>query len=145
MEGETSTGSSASAPRGRGRGTALPPLALRRSLLESISSPRTSEVPRERGGRAKKAGGREGGGRGRGRRTAAPSSLPPSADSPEHRVDPSSKNLVVVEEEATSQPTSWGVWPEVQTPGGRLGPRGRSWRCLVVMMRLRGGEGTTVY
>ena len=142
-------GDSASGRRGRGRGTALSPLALRRSLLACMSSPGTSEVPRERGGRAKKAGrgGRAGGGRGRGRRTVAPSSLPPSADSPEHRVDPSPETLVhqpspVVEEEATSQRTSWGAWLEVQTSTGRLGPRGRSWRRLrgtwIVMMRLRG-------
>src|SRR3954464_310758 len=49
MEGETS------GSRGRGRGNALPPLGLRRSLLESISSstPSTAEVPRGRGGRKK--------------------------------------------------------------------------------------------
>jgi len=106
MEGETTTGGSAS--RGRGRGTALAPQALWRCFIESMSSPATSQVPRERGGRAKKArrGGRAGGGRGRGRRTAAASLPPPPADSPEHRVDPSLETPVVVEEEATSQHTA---------------------------------------
>src|SRR3954462_4286674 len=49
MEGETS------GSRGRGQGHALPPLALQRSLLESISSPppSTDEPPRGRGGRKK--------------------------------------------------------------------------------------------
>ena len=101
MEGETS------GSRGRGRGHALPPLALRRSLLESISSPppSTDEVPRGRGGRKKTGRGKAGGGRGKGRRTpAAASSPPPPADSPEHcRVDPSSDTPVhqpEVEEEA---------------------------------------------
>ena len=43
MEDETSAGGSSS--RGRGRGTTLAPGTLRRSLLESMSSPPTSEVP----------------------------------------------------------------------------------------------------
>ena len=94
--------------------------------METISSPGTSEVPRERGGRAKKAGrgGRAVGGRGRGRQTTEPSSPPPPADSPEHWVDPSPETpvhqLSPVVEEATSQSTSWGVWPEGQTPVGEV-------------------------
>src|ERR1041385_2201892 len=87
-----------------------------------MSLPPTSEVPRGRGGRTKRGGraGRSGGGRTRGRRTGAPSSPPPPADSPEHRVDPSSESPVV-EEEATSQRTSWGPWPEVETLEGEVG------------------------
>src|SRR3954469_9904972 len=70
MDGETS------GSRGRGRGHALPPLALRRSLLESISSPppSTDEPPRGRGGRKKTGRGKVGGGRGKGRRTPAAAS-----------------------------------------------------------------------
>ena len=143
MEGDSSSGR-----RGRGRGTALSPLALRRSLFACISSPGTSEVPRERGGRAKKAGrgGRAGGGCRRGRRTATPSSPPPSADSPEHKVDPSPETPVhqpsPVVEEATSQSTSWGVWPEGQTPVGEVGAEEPE---LETADEAEGGEGTTVY
>src|ERR1041384_4364040 len=117
MEGETS------GSRGRGRGHALPPLALRRSLLESISlpPPSTDEPPRGRGGRKKTGKGKAGGGRGKGRRTpAAASSPPPPADSLEHcRVDPSSDTPVhqpEVEEEATSTRTT--DQPEQHTPKG---------------------------
>src|SRR4051812_47905173 len=110
MEGETS------GSRGRGRGTGLPPLARRRSLLESMSSPPTAEVPRGRGGQKKTGRGKAGGGRGKGRRIAAASSSPPPpADSPEHRVDPSSDTLVhqpKLEEEATSTRTTWSPWPD---------------------------------
>ena len=132
MEGETSARGSAS--RGRGRGTALAPQTLRRSLLESMPSPPTSEVPRGRGGRTKKTGrgGKAGGGHGRGRRTAAPSSPPPMADSPEHTVDPSSETPVqqptpVFLEESTSTRTTWSPWadqPEQQMPEGEVGAEG---------------------
>src|SRR4051812_16251834 len=118
MEGETS------GSRGRGRGNALPPLALRRSLLESISSPpsSTADVPRGRGGRKKTGRGKAGGGRDKGRWTAAAaSSPPPPADSPEHcRVDPSSDTPVhqpELDEEATSTCTTWSPWTDQSTEG----------------------------
>ena len=143
MERETS------GSRGRGRGNALPPLALRRSLLESISSPppTTDEPPRGRGGRKKTGRGKAGGGRGKGRRTAAAaSSPPPPADSPEHcRVDPSSDTPVhqpEVEEEATSTRTTWSPWPdqpEQHTPEGEAGAE------LDTTDEEEVAEGTTVY
>ena len=131
-EDEISAGGSASAPRGRGRGTTIPPHALRRSLLESMSLAGNSDAPVLRGrGRGKKAGrgGRAGGGRGRGRQTAAPSSPIPPADSPEHRVEASSEAMEtpvhqpppVVEEETTSEHVAWSPWPEVQAPEGEDG------------------------
>ena len=143
MESETS------GSRGRGRGNALPPLALRRSLLESISSPppTTDEPPRGRGGRKKTGRGKAGGGRGKGRRApAAASSPPPPADSPEHcRVDPSSDTPVhqpEVEEEATSTRTTWSPWPdqpEQHTPEGEAGAE------LDTTDEEEVAEGTTVY
>ena len=143
MESETS------GSRGRGRGNALPPLALRRSLLESISSPppTTDELPRGRGGQKKTGRGKAGGGRGKGRRApAAASSPPPPADSPEHcRVDPSSDTPVhqpEVEEEATSTRTTWSPWPdqpEQHTPEGEAGAE------LDTTDEEEVAEGTTVY
>ena len=121
QEDETSAGGSASAPRGRGRGTSIPPQALRRSLLQSMSSVGTSDAPVRRGrGRGKKVGrgGKAGGGRGRGRQTVAPSSPLPLVDSPEHRVEASLEAMEtpvhqppVVEEEISSEQAAWSPWP----------------------------------
>src|SRR4051812_31245304 len=112
-----------------------------------MSSPPTSEVPRGRGGRTKWGGraGRAGGGHTRGRRTVAPSSLPPLADSPEHKVDRSSESPVL-EEEATSQRTSWGPWPEVETPEGEVGEEREVGEEDVVPTddEAEGAEGNTV-
>src|SRR3954467_14081517 len=143
MEGQTS------GSRGRGRGTSLPPLALQRSLLESISSPpppTTSEVPMGRGGRKKTGRGKAGGDRGKGRRTtAAPSSPPPPADSPEHRVDPSSDTPVhqpELEEEATSTRVTWSPWPD-QSTEGEAGAEGSE--RVITTDDEEVAEGTTVY
>ena len=138
MADETSTGGSSSAPRGRGRVASIPPQALRRSLLQSMSSAGTSDAPVPRGrGRGRKGGrgGRAGGGRGRGRQTAAPSLPPPPADSPEHRVEASSEAMEtpvhqpppVVEEKTTSEQAAWSPSPEVQAPEGEDGGEER-WR-----------------
>ena len=100
---ERSEAPSSSARGGRG---SIPPVPLRRALLDSMGTPpgpsSSASVPtggRGRGG--KNRGGRSGRGRGRGGRQArTPSSPPPPADSPEHvttRVDSS-------EEEATRTP-----------------------------------------
>ena len=78
----------ASAP-GRG-GSIIPDQPLRRALLDSMqSAPAGPSSSAGRGrGRTKKAA-RGGRGSGRGRKAATPSSLPPPADSPDHRTAPS--------------------------------------------------------
>ena len=74
---------------GRG-GSIIPPQPLRRALLDSMQTSAagaSSSAGRGRG-RTKKAG-RGGRGSGKGRKSATPSSSPPSADSPDHTTAPS--------------------------------------------------------
>jgi hypothetical protein len=143
---ERSEAPSSSARGGRG---SIPPVPLRRALLDSMGTPpgpsSSASVPtggRGRGG--KKRGGRSGRGRGRGGRQArTPSSPPPPADSPEHvtaRVDPSEEEATrtpvheprvdgpsadetsahETPDQGTSQETSgWGTWPDL--PAGPSG------------------------
>ena len=51
----------------------------------------------------------------------------------------------MVEDEATSQATSRGVWPEVQTPGEEVGAKGPELETHDSDDEAEGGEGTTVY
>ena len=45
--------------------------------------------------------------------------MDPSSETPVHQPPP-----VVVEEEATSQHTTWSPWPELQMPEGEVGAEG---------------------
>ena len=136
---ERSEAPSSSARGGRG---SIPPVPLRRALLDSMGTPpgpsSSASVPTGgRGQGGKKRGGRSGRGHGRGGRQArTPSSPPPPADSPEHmtaRVDPSEEEAMrtpvhepwvdgpsadetsahETPDQGTSQETSgWGTWPD---------------------------------
>ena len=114
---ERSEAPSSSARGGRG---SIPPVPLRRPLLDSMGTPpgasSSASLPTGRGGRGgKKRGGRLGRRGGRGRQAATPSSPPPPADSPEHvtaRVDSS-------EEEATRTPVHE---PQVDGPSAHETP-----------------------
>ena len=64
--------------------------------------------------------------------------MDPSPETPVHQPSP-------VVEEATSQSTSWGVWPEAQTPVGEVGAEGPELETRDSDDKAERGERTTVY